>query len=65
MVLGKLPVPRRPINLYCSKERVYCSCSMCGCGCLDIFFSSLSFLFFLPLPGRRPDIDRNIVSTGR
>ena len=27
-----------------------------GGGCLDIFFSHLSPLFF-PLPGRRPDID--------
>ena len=28
-----------------------------GGGCLDIFFSRLSFVFFLPLSGRRPDID--------
>ena len=28
-----------------------------GGGCLNIFFSRLSFLFFLPLSGRRPDID--------
>ena len=28
-----------------------------GEGCLDIFFSRLSFLFFLPLFGRRPDKD--------
>ena len=28
-----------------------------GGGCLDIFFSRLSFLFFLPLSGRRSDID--------
>ena len=26
-------------------------------GCLDIFFSSIISLFFLPLSGRRPDID--------
>ena len=26
-------------------------------GCLDIFFSSVISLFFLPLSGRRPDID--------
>ena len=25
--------------------------------CFDIFFSRLSFLFFLPLSGRRSDID--------
>ena len=28
-----------------------------GKGCLDIFLSSITFLFFLPLCGRRPDID--------
>ena len=26
-------------------------------GCLDIFLSSITPLFFLPLSGRRPDID--------
>ena len=33
-------------------------------GCADIFFSRLSFLFFLPLSGRRPNIDWNTVSKG-
>ena len=28
-----------------------------GGGCLEIFFSSIISLFFLPLSGRRPDID--------
>ena len=28
-----------------------------GGGCLDIFLSSITSLFFLPLSGRRPDID--------
>ena len=28
-----------------------------GGGCLDIFLSSIISLFFLPLYGRRPDID--------
>ena len=28
-----------------------------GGGCLDIFLSSITSLFFLPLCGRRPDID--------
>ena len=28
-----------------------------GGGCLDIFFSSITSLFFLPLSGRRPNID--------
>ena len=44
MVLGKLPVPGRPTNLDCSRARAYCTCSRCGWGCLDIFFSHLSFL---------------------
>ena len=28
-----------------------------GGGCLDIFLSSVAFLFFLPLSGRRLDMD--------
>ena len=28
-----------------------------GGGCLDIFLSSTTSLFFLPLSGRRPDLD--------
>ena len=28
-----------------------------GGGCLDVFLSSMISLFFLPLSGRRPDID--------
>ena len=37
-----------------------------GGGCLDIFFhSSVISLSFLPLSGRRPDIDWNTVSKGR
>ena len=28
-----------------------------GAGCFDIFFSSIISLFFLPLSGKRPDID--------
>ena len=34
-----------------------------GGGCLDVFLSSINFLF--PLSGRRPDIDLNTVSKGR
>ena len=44
MVLGKLPVPGRPANLDFSRTRAYCTCSRCGWGCLDIFFSRLSLL---------------------
>ena len=36
-----------------------------GGGCLDILLSSISFLFFLILSGRRPDKDCNTVSKGR
>ena len=45
MVLGKLPVPERPINLDNSRARAYCACSRCGLGLFGHFFSSLSFLF--------------------
>ena len=57
MVLGKLPVPERPANLEYSRARASALAVGAGGGCLDIFFSSLSFLSFLPLSGRRPDID--------
>ena len=45
MVLGKLPVPGRPINLDQSRARAYCACSRCGLGIVWTFFSRLSFLF--------------------
>ena len=35
----------------------YCACSRCGWGWFGHFYSHLSFLLFLPLFGRRPDID--------
>ena len=57
MVLGKLPVPGRPINLDNNWARAYCACSRCWWGGLDIFLSSVVSLFFLPISGRRPDID--------
>ena len=57
MVLGKFPVPGRPTNVGYSRARAYCACSRCGWGLFGRFFSRLSFLFFLPLSGRRPDID--------
>ena len=53
MVLGKLPVPGRPSNLADSRARAYCTCSGCGWG----LFGSIFSLLFLPLFGRRPDID--------
>ena len=56
-VLDKLPVPGRPTNLDDSRARAYCACSRCGWGWFGHFYSHLSFLLFLPLFGRRPDID--------
>ena len=51
MALGKLPVPRRPINLDKSRARAYCACSRCGWGLCGHFFSRLSFFFsFLSPP---------------
>ena len=56
MVLGKLPVPGRPINLDKSRAMAYCACSRCEWNC-NFFLSAIISLFFLPLSGRRPDID--------
>ena len=58
MVLGKLLVPGRPTNLDCSRARACCACRRCGWGLFGHFFLlSIISLFFLPLSGRRPDID--------
>ena len=69
MVLGNLPVPGRPTILITVGQgpialavggdgaRAYCACSRCGWGWFGHFYSHLSFLLFLPLFGRRPDID--------
>ena len=43
-MLGKLPVLGRPINLDYSKAMTYCVAEGAVGGCLDIFFSHLSFL---------------------
>ena len=57
-VLGKLSVPGRPTSLDDSRARSYCACSRCGWGFVWTFFlSSIFTLFFLPLFGRRLDID--------
>ena len=57
-VLSKLSVPGRPTTLDDSRARSYCACSRCGWGLFGHFFlSSIFSLFFLPLFGRRPDID--------
>ena len=58
MMQGKLSVPGRPTNLDRSRARSYCACSRCG-RVLFRHFSLHNFfsIFFLHLPGRRPDID--------
>ena len=50
MVLGKLPVPGRPTILIALAVGA-------GGGGLDIFTLIYPSPFFLPLFGRRPDID--------
>ena len=72
MVLSYRSVPGRPTNLDNCRARAYCICTRCRCVCVCVgggvwtLFLSYSFsLFFLPLSGRRPDIDRNNVSKGR
>ena len=58
MVLGKLPVPGRPTYLDKSWARAYCACRKVRVGVVWTFFlSSIISLSFLPLSGRRPDID--------
>ena len=57
-VLDKLAVPGRPTSLDDSRARAYCACIRCGWGVVWTFFlSSIFSPFFLPLFGRRPDID--------
>ena len=65
MVLGKLPVPGRPTTLDTVGQGRSALAVGAGGGCVDIFLSSLFSHFFLPLFGKRPDIDCNTVSKGR
>ena len=53
MALDKLTVPGRPTNLDNNRARAYCACSRCERVLFGHFFS----LFFLPVSGRRSDID--------
>ena len=48
MVLGKLPVPRRPTNLNYSRARAYCACSGCGWGLFGHFALIYHFSFLSP-----------------
>ena len=56
MVLDKLPVPGRPTILITVGQGPIALAVGAG-GLVWNIYSHLSFLFFLPLFGRRPDID--------
>ena len=56
MVLDKLSVPWRLTYLDNSRSMTYCDGSRCGWGLFGRFYSII-FLFFLPLSGRRPEIN--------
>ena len=56
-VLGKLPVPGRPTIWITVGQGPTALTVGAGGGCLDIFITSILSLLFLPLFGRRPDID--------
>ena len=57
MVLGKLPMPGRPIIWIRVGQGPSVLAVGAGGGCLDIFSLVYHFFFFLHFSGRRPDID--------
>ena len=57
MVLGRLPVLGRPTIWMIVGQGPTVLAVGAGGGCLDILLSSIFTLLFLPLFGRRPDID--------
>ena len=57
MVLGQLPVPGRPTILITVGQGPVALAVGAGGGLFGHFYSNISFLLFLPLLGRRPDID--------
>ena len=57
MVLGKLPVPGRPTIWITVGQGPTALAVGAGGGCLDILLPSILSFLFLPLFGRRPDID--------
>ena len=57
MVLGKLPVPGRPTIWMIVGQGPTALAVGAGGGCWTFLLSSIFFLLFLPLSGRRPDID--------
>ena len=61
-MLGKLPVPRRPINLDYSGAGTYCACSRCGWGLFGHFISPLLFLSSFSLSLGDDPIETEILS---
>ena len=57
MILGKLPGPRPPTLWMTVVQETTALAVGAGWSCLDIFTPSIFFLLYLPLSGRRPDID--------
>ena len=57
MVLSKLSVPGRPTIWITERQGSTALAVGAGGGCLDILLSSILSFLFLPLFGRRPDID--------
>ena len=57
MVLGKLPVPGRPTIWMIVGQGPPALAVGAGGGGLDILLSPILSLLYLPLFGRRPDID--------
>ena len=57
MMLGKLPVPGRPTILITAGQGPIALAVGAGGGWFGHFYSHLPFLLFLPLFGRRLDID--------
>ena len=57
MVLGNLPVQGRPTILITVGQGPIALAVGAGGGWFGHFYSHLSFLLFLPLFGRRPNID--------
>ena len=65
MVLGKLPVPGRPTIWIIVGQGPIALAVGAGGVVWTFLLSSILPLLFLPLFGRRPDIDCNTVSKGR
>ena len=57
MALGKLPVPGRPTIWITVGQGPTALAVGAGGGCLKFLLSSILSFLFLPLFGRRPDID--------